>query len=70
MALYVQESCAEEQLRQGLMPSHFTLRRWQASQARLTACDDMARKGLCVEEEILAVLMYILLLYKFSAMAG
>lgn len=29
-------SWAEEQLRQGERPSHFTFRRWQASQARLT----------------------------------
>lgn len=39
MALYVQVSCAEEQLRHGLMPSHLTLRRWQASQALFTAVD-------------------------------
>lgn len=31
MALYVHVNCADEQLRQGLMPSHLTLRRWQAS---------------------------------------
>lgn len=39
MALYVQASWAEEQLRQGERPSHFTFRRWQASQARLTDVD-------------------------------
>ncbi len=37
MALYVQASWAEEQLRHGLIPSHLTLRRWQASQALFTA---------------------------------
>jgi hypothetical protein len=36
IALYVHASWAEEQLRQGERPSHFTFRRWQASQARLT----------------------------------
>ena len=36
MALYVHASWAEEQLRHGERPSHFTFRRWQASQARLT----------------------------------
>jgi len=33
-------------LRHGLMPSHLTLRRWQASQARLTD-DDMVGEGEC-----------------------
>lgn len=42
IALYVQVSCAEAQLRHGLMPSHLTLRRWQASQALFTACDILA----------------------------
>lgn len=36
IALYVHASWAEEQLRHGERPSHFTFRRWQASQARLT----------------------------------
>jgi hypothetical protein len=38
MALYVHDSWADEQFRHGLIPSHFTLRLWQASQARFTAC--------------------------------
>ena len=42
IALKVQASCEDEQLRHGLMPSHFTFRRWQASQARFTAVDMIA----------------------------
>lgn len=43
IALYVHDSCADEQFLHGLMPSHLTLRRWQASQARFMACDIVIR---------------------------
>ena len=49
MAWYVHESCADEQLRHGLTPSHLTFRRWQASHARLT--DDIMEE----EEEVVVV---------------
>lgn len=48
MAWYVHDNCADEQLRHGLIPSHLTLRRWQASQARLT---DVDMAGDAVSEE-------------------
>lgn len=41
IALYVQVNCADEQFRHGLMPSHFTFLRWQASQALLTTVLDL-----------------------------
>lgn len=52
IALYVQVNCAEEQLRQGLMPSHLTFRRWQASQALFTACDILNFLYSCLPKQI------------------
>ena len=58
MALYVQASSEEEQLWQGELPSHFTLRRRQASQARLAevGVDEVnIRAGGFGEEEAASV---------------
>lgn len=61
IALYVHDSWADEQLRQGLIPSHLTLRRWQASQALFTACDMAACDCVvmvsrsCVDEDVMRV---------------
>jgi hypothetical protein len=47
----VQESWAEEQLRRGLIPSHLTFRRWQASQALLTEEEEEEEEEEVVEVE-------------------
>jgi hypothetical protein len=51
IAWYVHDNWAEEQLRQGLTPSHFTFRRWQASQARFTEVGGAAPVEFVLEDD-------------------
>ena len=51
----MQDSWADEQLRHGLTPSHFTFRRWQASQALLTDDGSEEDEDVDVDEDDMVI---------------